>query len=143
VLGLFGVTDDAAAERADDICTALQLTNFWQDVDGDLARGRVYLPAEDLDAFPGSREALARRQANLPFRDLLAFEVRRTRALFQRGLPLARMVGGRLGVEIRLFAAGGLAILGRLDAAAWDVFTRRPTLPRRDLLVVGLRSLRP
>jgi squalene synthase HpnC len=142
VLGLFGVADDAAAERADDICTALQLTNFWQDVGGDLARGRVYLPAEDLDAFPGSRDALARRQANLAFRDLLAFEVRRTRALFERGLPLARMVGGRLGVEIRLFAAGGLAILDRLDAAAWDVFTCRPTLARSDLLVVGLRSLR-
>jgi len=143
VLGLFGVDDAEALERSDDVCTALQLTNFWQDVAGDLARGRVYLPEEDLDAFPGSRDALARRQATLPFRDLLAFEVRRTRALFRRGLPLAKLVGGRLGFEIRLFAGGGLAILDRLDAAAWDVFAHRPTLARRDFLAVALRSLRP
>lgn len=143
VLGLHGVDHPVAVERSDDICTALQLTNFWQDVESDLARGRVYLPDEDLDAFPGCRDALARRQANVPFRDLLAFEVKRTRALFHRGLPLARLVGGRLGFEIRMFAAGGLAILDRLDEAAWDVFTRRPTLARRDLVVVGLRSLRP
>jgi len=143
VLGLFGVHDARALERSDDICTALQLTNFWQDVAGDLARGRVYLPAEDLDAFPGSREALARGQATPAFRDLLAFEVRRTRALFARGLPLSKLVRGRLGFEIRLFAGGGLAILDRLDAVAGDVFRHRPTLARRDLLAVALRSLRP
>ena len=139
VLALFGHRDAARRERSDDICTALQLTNFWQDVAGDLERGRVYLPEEDLDRFPGARDALAARRANGAFRDLLAFEVGRTRALFARGLPLADMVGRRLRHEVRIFARGGLAVLARIEAAGYDVFTRRPTLGRAELmrLVLG------
>src|SRR5207249_1652137 len=64
VLALFGHRDAARQSRADDICTALQLTNFWQDVAGDLDCGRVYLPEEDLARCPGSHEALATRRVN-------------------------------------------------------------------------------
>ncbi|HUE30122.1 MAG TPA: squalene synthase HpnC [Verrucomicrobiae bacterium] len=141
VLALFGYRDPERQARADDICTALQLTNFWQDVAGDLARGRVYLPQEDLDRFPESRAALAARAANDDFRRLLAFEVARTRDLFARGLALAGMVRGRLAREVRLFARGGLAILGRIAAADYDVFARRPTLTRGDLARLVLRGL--
>src|SRR5204863_472916 len=116
VLALFGYRDPERQARADDICTALQLTNFWQDVAGDLARGRVYIPQEDLDRFPESRAALAAGATNDDFRRLLAFEVARTRDLFARGLPLAELVTGRLAREVRLFARGGLAILGRIAA---------------------------
>ena len=141
VLALFGHRDAARQSRADDICTALQLTNFWQDVAGDLDRGRVYLPEEDLARCPGSHEALATRRVNAGFRDLLAFEVPRTRALFERGLPLADMVGRRLRHEVRIFARGGLAILARIEAAGYDVFARRPTLGRGDLLRLVVRGL--
>src|SRR5213593_2012345 len=79
VLALFGYRDATRQARSDDVCTALQLTNFWQDVAGDLARGRVYIPQEDLERFPGSREALEQRVATDGFRRLLAFEVARTR----------------------------------------------------------------
>src|SRR5207249_2467324 len=129
VLALFGHRDAARRERSDDICTALQLTNFWQDVAGDLDRGRVYLPEEDLARCPGSHEALATRRVNAGFRDLLAFEVPRTRALFERGLPLADMVGRRLRHEVRIFARGGLAILARIEAAGYDVFAGRRRHP--------------
>src|SRR5439155_782889 len=129
VLALFGHRDAARQSRADDICTALQLTNFWQDVAGDLDRGRVYLPEEDLARCPGSHEALATRRVNAGFRDLLAFEVPRTRALFERGLPLADMVGRRLRHEVRIFARGGLPILARIEAAGYDVFAGRPRHP--------------
>src|SRR5207245_182471 len=107
VLALFGYRAPERQARADDICTALQLTNFWQDVAGDLARGRVYIPQEDLDRFPESRAALAAGATNDDFRRLLAFEVARTRDLFARGLPLAELVTGRLAREVRLFARGG------------------------------------
>ena len=139
VLALFGHRDAERQARADDICTALQLTNFWQDVAGDVARGRVYIPEEDLGRFPGSRAALAGRAVNEDFRSLLAFEVVRTRELFVRGLALARLVPGRLAREVRLFARGGLAILDRIAAADYDVFAHRPTLTRGDLarLVLG------
>jgi len=141
VLALFGHRDAARRERSDDICTALQLTNFWQDVAGDLDRGRVYLPEEDLERFSGSRDALAARRTNPAFRELLAFEIGRTRALFARGLPLADMVGRRLRHEVRIFARGGLAILARIEAAGCDVFTRRPTLGRAELVRLVVRGL--
>jgi phytoene synthase len=140
VLALFGHRESEHQARSDDICTALQLTNFWQDVAGDLARGRIYVPEEDLARFPGSRAALLARRPDAPFRALLAFEVERTRALFARGLPLAGMVEGRLAREIRLFAAGGLAILSRIEAAGFDVLTRRPTLSRARLAGLVLRE---
>ena len=141
VLGLFGHHDAERQARSDEICTALQLTNFWQDVANDLDRGRVYLPQEDLDAYPGSRHALVVRAANDAFRALLHFEVERARARFARGIELADTVSGRLRREVRLFARGGLAILDRIDAVDYDVFTRRPTLGKRDLARLVLRSL--
>jgi squalene synthase HpnC len=133
VLGLFGHRDAERAARSDDVCTALQLTNFWQDVRGDLEqRGRVYIPDEDLDRFPGAHEALASRRTNPGFRDCLAFEVERTRGLFARGLRLADMVEGRLRREVRLFAHGGIAILDRIAAHDYDVLAARPKLGRSD-----------
>src|SRR5262249_28035267 len=125
VLALFGYRDAERQARSDEICTALQLTNFWQDVAGDLDRGRVYLPEEDLDRFPGSREALVGRVANESFRRLLAFEIARTRDLFRSGLALADLVAGRLAREVRLFAGGGLALLDRIETVDHDVFARR------------------
>lgn len=134
VLGLFGHRDEVRAARSDDICTALQLTNFWQDVRGDLVeRDRVYVPEEDLDRFPGSREALRSGRTTAALRDCLAFEVERTRALFSRGLGLVDLVDGRLRREVRLFAAGGLAILDRIEAAGYDVLSARPRLGRGDV----------
>jgi phytoene synthase len=141
VLALFDYRDAERQARSDDICTALQLTNFWQDIAGDLERGRVYLPQEDLDRFPGSRDALAQREATDAFRALLRFEITRTRELFQRGLALATMVRRRLAIEVRAFAGGGLAILDRIEAVDGDVFGCRPTLSRRDLGRVVLRGL--
>jgi hydroxysqualene synthase len=143
VLGLFGHRDPERQARSDDICTALQLTNFWQDVRGDLDRDRLYLPQEDLDRFPGSRDALGARHTNAGFRGLLAFEVRRTRELFGRGLALAGMVTGRLRREVRLFAHGGMAILDRIEASDYDVLARRPKLGRGDLARLILREVWP
>lgn len=134
VLALFGHRDAERQARADDVCTALQLTNFWQDVRGDLeARDRIYIPEEDLGRFPGAREALIARRATAGFRDCLAFEVDRTRALFARGGMLADLVSGRLRREVRLFVAGGLAILERIETGGYDVLAERPRLRRGDL----------
>jgi phytoene synthase len=141
VLALFGHRDAERQARADDVCTALQLTNFWQDVAGDLARGRVYIPEEDFARHPGARAALAAGHVTPAFQALLAFEVERTRALFTRGLGLADLVAGRLRREVRIFAGGGLALLDRLAAVDYDVFARRPTLGRPELARIVLRSV--
>ena len=141
VLGLFGYHDAERQLRSDEICTALQFTNCWQDVAKDLERGRVYLPQEDLDRFAGSREALASGRLTPGFAALMAFEVDRARAWFERGLGLAALVRGRLRREVRLFAHGGLAVLARIEETGYDVFTHRATLRRGDLLRLVLREL--
>ena len=141
VLGLFGYHDADRQARSDEICTALQFTNCWQDVAKDLERGRVYLPQEDLDRFAGSREALASGRLTPGFAALMAFEVDRARAWCERGLGLAALVHGRLRREVRLFAHGGLAVLARIEETGYDVFTRRATLRRGDLLRLVLREL--
>jgi squalene synthase HpnC len=130
VLYLFGYADAERQARADDVCTALQLTNFWQDLAIDLANGRVYLPREDLARFGYGEGALAARAVTPAFRALMAFECARTRDLFTRGLALASMLDRRTGREVRLFAHGGMAILTRLEAVDYDVFRFRPTLSR-------------
>jgi squalene synthase HpnC len=141
VLYLFGHADRERQAHADDICTALQLTNFWQDIAIDLAKGRIYLPRDEMARFDYGPEALARREHSAAFRALMRFQCERARSLFVRGLPLAAMVERSAGREVRLFAAGGLAILDRLTAVDYDVFTGRPTLSRWAKVGLVARSL--
>jgi len=141
VLHLFGHGDAESQARSDDICTALQLTNFWQDLAVDLRKGRVYLPREDMERFGYTPEALGRHAVTPAFRELMAFECARTRGLFERGLVLASMLERGRGREIRLFAGGGMAILGRLEAVGYDAFTSRPTLSRWAKMGLVARSL--
>ena len=132
VLHLAGRAEPALLECSDAICTALQLTNFWQDVALDLDKGRCYLPMEEMRRFGCSREDLARRAVSAPFIDLLRFQIERTRGLFARGEVLPGLVGGRLGFELRLVILGGRRVLDRIEDAGCDVFARRPTLGAAD-----------
>jgi squalene synthase HpnC len=141
VLHLFGHDDAERQSRSDDICTALQLTNFWQDLAVDLRKGRVYLPREDMERFGYTPEDLGRYAVTPAFRDLMAFQCGRARALFERGLALASMLERGRGREIRLFAGGGLAILERLEAVGYDTFRSRPTLSRWAKMGLVARSL--
>ncbi|MGH7899134.1 MAG: squalene synthase HpnC [Candidatus Binatia bacterium] len=141
VLALFDYRSEELYELSDAICTALQLTNFWQDLGVDLARGRLYLPLEDLERFGVSRRALEGGHSPRGLRDLMRFEVERTRELFRRGLPLADRVGPMIAREVRMFASGGLTILRRLEDGGYSPVERRPRLTTADklrLLAAGL-----
>ena len=128
VLALFDEREESRARLSDDICTALQLTNFWQDLGRDLPRGRLYLPLEDLARFGIDRPTLAAGRSTPALRECLRFEVARTRELFARGLPLAECVPPRLGREVRMFARGGLRILERLERGGYAPLEHRPRL---------------
>jgi squalene synthase HpnC len=130
VLYLFGCFDAERAELSDRICTALQLTNFWQDVARDFAIGRVYLPEDDRRRFGYTDADLAAHRFNSDFVRLMRFEVERTRDLFYRGLPLVDMVPAEVRVEVDLFARGGLAVLGKIERLDYNVWRRRPTLAK-------------
>jgi squalene synthase HpnC len=130
VLYLCESFDEERAELSDHVCTALQLTNFWQDVSRDLDIGRVYLPEEDRRRFGYGDDDLAARRFTPAFAELLRFEVDRTHDLFRRGLPLVARMSGILKVDIDLFVRGGLAILHKIEEIGYDVWARRPVLTK-------------
>ena len=140
VLYIFDYRDANLHRYSDDICTALQLTNFLQDVGRDLSRGRIYLPQEDLAHFGVSEGDLAAGRVTSEFRDLMRFEVARARSLFERGRPLADRLGRDLGFELNLIWHGGMTILDRIEAVGYDVFQRRPLLTSTDKLMMVARS---
>ncbi|HTF57187.1 MAG TPA: squalene synthase HpnC [Planctomycetota bacterium] len=130
VLYVFGVRDREAQRLSDFTCTALQLVNFWQDLAIDWAKGRVYIPQEDLRRFEYSEAELARGEATEAFRELMQVECSRTRAMFERGLPLADRLRGTARFDVRLFSRGGMRVLDLIERAGYDVFRRRPTLSK-------------
>ena len=142
MLALYDADDGVNLRESDAICSALQLINFIQDVAIDLAKGRIYLPLEDLARFQVSEAALAAGKVDAPFQALMRFEVERARALMLSGAPLARRLPGRIGWELRLIVQGGLRILDRIERAGYDVFGRRPVLAAPDWCAVGWGALR-
>jgi squalene synthase HpnC len=136
LLHLFEATDAQSLRHSDAICSSLQLINFWQDVELDWAKGRVYIPQEDLGRFAVPESAIERREANAAWRALMAFECDRARAMILDGAPLGRTLPGRAGLEIRAVVAGGNRILDKIDAAQGDVFRHRPVLGRWDWIAI-------
>ncbi|MFD6075158.1 squalene synthase HpnC [Streptomyces hydrogenans] len=131
VLGITGTATPERIRRSDEICTALQLVEHLQDVAEDLARDRIYLPAEDLKSLHVTEEELARPTAGAAVRSLVAFQAERARALMHAGLPLVGSVHGRLRLLLAGFAGGGLAALDAIAAAGFDVLSGppKPTKP--------------
>ncbi|HLJ94876.1 MAG TPA: squalene synthase HpnC [Gemmataceae bacterium] len=122
-------TPDLAA-LSDNVCTALQLTNFWQDVARDFDIGRVYLPREDCVRFGYRESDLQNGRCTSSFVELLQFEVERTRDLFYRGLPLLDRVPLEIRPDIELFIRGGLAVLRKIERCRYNVWAVRPTLAK-------------
>ena len=133
VLRIGGYTDNDLDRCSDAICTALQLTNFWQDVKGDWERGRIYLPGEEMQAHGVDETALVGENLTPGWREAIASAVSRTRALFDDGRPLCDRLHGRLRYEIRMTWLGGTRILDRIEAANYDVLNHRPTIGATDL----------
>ena len=140
VLYIFGYDDPALQHYSDDICSALHLANFLQDVAVDLSKDRIYLPEEDLKHFGVSEAMLFARRATPEFRDLMRFEVARARALFERGRPLIDKVGPELGFELAMIWNGGMMVLDKIESAEFDVFRRRPTLNAADKARMAARA---
>ena len=128
LLHLFKRTGELDFSRSDSICTALQLTNFWQDVSIDYAKGRIYLPQDEMRRFAVSEKHIAEQQCDSAWSSLIRFQVERTRGLLLAGQPLGRDLPGRIGLEIRATVQGGLRILEKIERAGYDVFRRRPVL---------------
>ena len=139
VLRVSGREDAALDASSDALCTALQLTNFWQDLERDWDKGRVYLPAEVLETHGASDAAVGAREMTPALRAALADAAARTRALFASGRFVCEQVRGRLGIELRATWLGGTRILDRLEQSGFDVFRARPALGWRDAAPLAAR----
>ncbi len=130
VLYLCGYRDAERQALSDFTCTALQLANFWQDVSVDYAKGRIYLPLEDLRRHKVSEEDIAADQNTPAFRAMMRFEVQRARDWFKQGWPLAGQVDRELAIDIELFSRGGQEILNAIERQDYAVLGRRPAISK-------------
>ena len=142
VLRISGYNDAKLDKASDDICTALQLTNFWQDLAVDWSRGRLYVPEEIWRGYRADVASLDAKYMTSAWKSALQECGKRTRALFERGRPVCDGVSGRLRYELRATWLGGTRILDRLDRAEYDVFAHgRPKLGGPDALVIACGTL--
>jgi squalene synthase HpnC len=141
LLHLFKRTSETDLAQSDAICSALQLVNFWQDIALDYAKGRIYLPLDEMARHAVGEHHLREARCDDAWRSLMAFQVARTRALMRDGAPLGRRLPGRVGLEIRATVQGGLRILDKIERAGYDVFRRRPVLRAPDWPLLLARAL--
>ncbi len=130
VLAVFGAAIPERIALSDSICTALQLVEHCQDVAEDLARGRIYLPAEDMERFGCTPAELERAHATGPLRETIAFEVERARTLLDEGAPLIDTLRGRARFAVTAFVAGGRAALDAIERARFDTLPGPPPVGR-------------
>ena len=144
VLRIAGYRDPDLDRSSDALCTALQLTNFWQDLAVDWRRGRLYIPLAERDAAGARDVDLDAARITPAWQAALGRATARTRELFERGRPVCDGVHGRLMYELRLTWLGATRILDRLEASRFGVFERRPSLRAADAprLVAGLITWR-
>ncbi len=118
----------------------MQLANFWQDVSADFARGRIYLPLEDLRRFGVSEEVIGSGENTAAFRAMMEFEVDRAREWFAQGLPLIAKVEPALATDIELFSRGGQEILNAIERQGFAVLGRRPAISKTRKLSLVARA---
>jgi len=142
LLHLYGVDDPRALAESDDVCTALQLINFWQDLSVDIPRGRFYVPATDCLAHGLDPTQPAAWADDPRGTQLVRSQVAWARAVMLRGAGIVHRVPGRAGWELRAVVQGGLRILDKIEASGFDSLRRRPRITLADAPVILWRCLR-
>ncbi len=141
LLHLFGTRDERNRRHSDAICSALQLINFLQDVPSDYrVRGRIYLPQDEMKRFGVSERDIAAEADTPQTRALVAHQAARALDLLRAGAPLARNLGGRIGLELTLILLGGERIACEKMSRRGPAFSR-PTLRARDWIGIVGRGL--
>ena len=140
VLYVCGYHDAECQRLSDFTCTGLQLANFWQDISLDYAKGRIYLPLEDLRSYGVSEDDLARHRNTPGFVEMMKFEVRRAREWVERGWPLVGKVNRDLAVDLELFTRGGQEVLHAIERQGYAVLGRRPSISKSRKLTLVARA---
>ena len=141
ILELFSVKNDELFSYSDSICTALQLTNFYQDVSIDIIKERIYLPLNDIQKFNIRLEQFQSKEFNQNFKLLMKYEINRTRELFQRGSKLIPYLPDNLKKQIKMTIMGGEKILDKIASLDYDVLNSRPRLSKFNYAAIFLKSV--
>ena len=132
ILWLFGYRAENIMKFADNITTALQLTNFWQDISIDLKRDKIYIPSDILRRFNIEEMEILHQKSSENFAQMMQSLISRTSKYYRKGLPLLRLVHGRLRLELQFTIAGGYRILSKTRIQQANLLTFRPTLKKFD-----------
>ena len=141
ILELYNVRDDKAFYYSDKICTALQLTNFYQDVSIDILKNRIYFPIDEIEKFGVKLKSFELNENNDNLRQLVKFNVERAESFFREGENLLNYLSGRLQYEIKWTILGGRAILKKIIKSDYNVINIRPSLSKFDYFFLFLKSL--
>lgn len=140
LLVLYGASEPRNVAFSDAICTSLQLINFLQDVEVDYRKDRIYLPLDELARYAISEAQIAAGDTGGNWRDFMDYQVARARNLLYAGMPLGRILRGRIGFEMRMIIQGGDRILSKIAAGGGDVFRHRPVLKPADWIRMTARA---
>jgi len=142
ILELHGIFDEKSKKESDSICTALQLTNFYQDLGLDFLKGRLYIPEEEMQNFGITEIDFEKKQINSNFKKLIKLQVERARELFTIGYSLIDQLPLKLAIEIKWTILGGEEILKNIEQLEYDVLSIRPVLDKKDFIRLLLRSFK-
>lgn len=141
LLELFKVYDKNAIICSDKICTALQLTNFYQDTKIDFEKGRIYYPLDEIKLFSVTEKMFELNENNTNIKALVKHNVDRAQSLFDEGKNLLNYLNGRFKVEIKWTIAGGEMILEKIRKNDYNVFINRPKLNKMDFILLFIKSI--
>jgi len=127
---IWGFKDDRAKQAAESAGIAFQLTNILRDLGEDATRGRVYLPLEDLERFGHAAAQLRGGERNERFRELMRFEVRRTRCYYEEARPLFAWLPPAGRAVFQVMMGTYQALLDAIEQRDYDVFSSRVSLSR-------------
>lgn len=141
VLEVFGEKNPALIPYSDDICTALQLTNHWQDVKEDYLKDRLYIPLDEMDKFNVSEDDIDNSRCTENFAELMKYQVSRTTVLFIRGKSIIYNVKYPLNMQLSLYWNAGLKALDVIKRNNYNVFDCETKLDKWDKMNVAINSL--
>jgi squalene synthase HpnC len=140
ILELNNIRDNNAFYYSDEICTALQLINFYQDVQIDLSMNRIYFPMDEMTMFAVTENMFELNKINHNLEKLVKYNVERADKILEEGQKLLEFLPGRLKTEIKWTILGGKEVLNKIKKNSFNIFTR-PKLNKFDFLILFLKSL--
>ena len=141
ILELHDIKEELPISYSDKICTALQLTNFYQDISVDIEKGRIYIPQSELNIFNVAESDIELKRYTESFINLMRYQIERNKKLFLEGRNLLKFLPLRLKFQILVTIKGGEAILYKIEEMNYYVLDKRPTLSKLEFIKLFISAI--